>query len=319
MADTLALPHFQGRRVLITGASGFVGPHVVSLGIELGAAIGVLARRNREELRVPRFDVDITDASAVNDVIDRMRPEAIIHLAAAGVTYGSCDLNTLLRTNVLGLENVLRSAACKVPGAAVAIAGSGFEYGRLQRAARETDLLAPMSAYGVSKAAATLTARLYSDRLAITVLRLFSIYGPGERPPRLIPYVIEQALRGEAAELTPGDQVRDYTFIGDIPQGFWHALAVSPRPGSFRILNVGSGRTVTVREFVELIQGELETHGISVDLRFGARSHRDGEIPVYSPAVDQMRAALGWNPPTDIETGLRMTVASTLKEHASDR
>jgi nucleoside-diphosphate-sugar epimerase len=293
---------FRNRRVLITGATGFLGPYVVAAGLALGADMHVLAAGDGIP-GVKSWPVRVEYRRAVSEVISSIRPEGVLHLAAAGVTYGGSAIAELLTVNVTGLDCVL-AAISGVGPCPVVVAGSGFEYAPQGRALGEADGIGPVSAYGVSKAAATLTAQLYAGQMPVTLLRIFSVFGAGEREPRLLPYIVGRTMQHVPTDLTPGGQVRDYVYAGDIAECFWRTLASPPTGGKLRVLNLGSGRNTTLREFVELIASELSERGLAPSLAFGARPYRSDEMMFYAPRVERLRDILGWLPSGDITVNI---------------
>ena len=345
---------WKGGRVLVTGASGFVGRQVVKIGRRLGVEMHLFGRTSpasAKEHRHPERSAgssatgaqsrdpggplthgaeadrrgpstalhsaqddgfhagEIEDAARVAEVVAEVAPAGIIHLAAAGVSYGQTDVDAMCRMNVLGLANVLEAACQLASPPAVVCAGSGFEYAPLDRARRENDALLPNSAYGASKAAATAIASFYAARLPVTVLRPFSIYGAGEPAGRLAAYVIAKTRAGEPVDLTPAEQLRDYAEVGDVAEAFWRALAQPPAIGALRALNVGSGEVITLRAFVEAVADVLRRAGFTPDLRFGARPYRSDEMMNYTADISLLRSTLGWTPPTPLATGLARMLA----------
>jgi UDP-glucose 4-epimerase len=301
---------FASRRILITGASGFIGSQVATLGQKLGAELHILSSRQGENPGARLWRTDLGDESAVKKVVAEIRPDGVIHLAAAGVRYASGSLAGLLRTNVSGLDNLLRAVAELEHLTPVVIAGSCSEYAAQKRPITEDDPVGPLTAYGVSKASATLTAHLFSDRIPITILRPFNIYGPNELSPRLLPYIVERTLCGEPIDLTGGEQIRDYSFVTDVAGAFWLALATTPLRAGFEMLNYGSGEAITVRSFVNSIVAQLEESGYRPDIRFGSRPYRSDEAMVCVPNVTRMRAALGVTAVTPLESGVRQSLIS---------
>jgi nucleoside-diphosphate-sugar epimerase len=297
---------FCNRRVLITGATGFLGPHVVAAGLALGVDLHVL-RTGDGIPGVKSWPVRLEERRAVTEIVSRIRPEAVLHLAAAGVTYNSSSMAELLTVNVAGLDCLL-TAISEVHACPVVVAGSAYEYAPQQRAIDETDEIGPVTAYGVSKAAATLTAQMYAGRMPITLLRVFSAFGAGEREPRLLPYIVARTKEGLSTDLTPGGQVRDYVYAGDVAECFWRILATPPASAGLRVLNVGCGKTVTLREFVELIANELSERGLAASPAFGARPYRSDEVMFYVPRVERLHGILGWLPSRDIRVNIGRTI-----------
>jgi nucleoside-diphosphate-sugar epimerase len=133
-------------------------------------------------------------------------------------------------------------------------------------------------------------------------VRLFGAYGPGEAPYRLLPYLCERLRRGEAVDLTPGEQVRDFTFVQDVVDGLVRFAGVA---GAAEFVNLCSGRGVRVRDVATMA---AETLGADPELlRFGARPARGDEPTWLVGSVDRMREVLGWVPPTSLEDGIRLT------------
>lgn len=294
---------WKSGRVMVTGAGGFVGRHVVEIGRRLGAEIHAFGR-TAPGAGVEFHPGEIEDAARVADVVAQIAPAGVIHLAAAGVAYGQSDVQALCRVNALGLANVLEAASRLASPPAVVCAGSGFEYAPMERARRESDPLLPNSAYGASKAAATAIASFYASRLPVTVLRPFSIYGAGEPAGRLAAYVIAKTRAGEPVDLTPGGQLRDYAEVGDVAESFWRALSRLPGSGALRVLNVASGEVITLRAFVEAVADALRDAGFTPDLRFGARPYRGDEMMDYTAEISLLRETLDWWPSTPISAGL---------------
>jgi len=303
-AELSVLNRLRDARILVTGACGFVGRHVVELGRRIGATLHAFDASTGDLDGPVCWQGDITDQGRVREVVQQVQPRGIIHLAAAGVAYGSGNLPELLRVNCGGLAVLLEAAAEVEPRPAVVCAGSGFEYAPKDGPLSEDDPVEPNSAYGVSKAAATMVARFYATRLPITILRLFSIYGPGEREPRLVPYVIQRAKQGLPIELTPGEQLRDYTYVGDVAEAFFRVLAQAEKHSGIRLYNVSSGVVVTLRQLVEALVERLRLRGLDPEPRFGARPYRADEIMHYAADAGRWIAAFGWSPRTSLRVGL---------------
>ncbi|MDP9347871.1 MAG: NAD(P)-dependent oxidoreductase, partial [Gemmatimonadota bacterium] len=253
-------------------------------------------------------EADLREREQVFEVVRRIAPEGVLHLAAAGVSYGGEGFGEMLRTNVLGTENLLAAVDSLEGKPPMVMAGSGYEYVPQDRPIRETDPLGPTSEYGVAKAAASLCAALYARWIPVTLLRLFNVYGPGEKEPRLIPYIVRAALRGETVKLTAGEQIRDYVYVEEAAESFWRALNTSPEDATLRVLNVGMGAGVPLRGFVEQLVAVLARRGIHPRVVFGARSYRPDEPMVYAANTAQLRRTLGWSPSVSVREGLERTL-----------
>lgn len=297
------LADLKGRRVLVTGATGFVGRQVLTQGLALGVELHALSRAEQHSDDVRWWKGDLLDADAIKRVLSQVSPDGILHLAADGVAYGATRNRDVIRVNLEGMAALLDAVWHAGICPHFVSASSGFEYAPQNRPLREDDPIVPNSVYGVSKAAATQLARLYASSFPITVLRLFSLYGPGEREPRVVPYIIAQTQRGLPVELTPGEQVRDYTYVKDAAEGFWRALASTPANPAFRAWNLASGVCITLRSFLEILGHLLLERGLMPNLQFGARPYRPDELMTYAADIGLLRSMLAWSPSTSLMTG----------------
>ena len=299
--------------LLTTGGAGFIGARLVQQANTTHELHNIVNTRPAEH--GTNYHTSLSNTERVAQIITDTAPDAILHLAAAGVSRGKLDLQHMLTVNVLGLQAMLEAAASLPTPPHVVIAGSWFEYAALDvpRPFREDDALSAALPYSVSKIAASTVAEHYASRLPITILRVFSVYGVGEPLPRLAPYIVEQTLKGEPVDLTPCEQVRDYVNVDDVAAGFLRAMSHPPTDGRLRVLNLGTGRGVTLRDFVEQIGAALVTHGYQPQLNFGARPYRPTEAMHAVADVTQLQAALNWTPQTPLAEGIPATVAAHLE------
>jgi len=223
------LSAWRGQPVLVTGGTGFVGRYVLNIGAAAGAKITNVSLQATAPPGVNQVQSDIGNIETLQRLIFKLKPVAILHLAASGVAYGEDALSTALLDNVLKLEQLLELASTLKPVPQIVLAGSGAEYGPSSRPHAEDEPLEPSTSYGVSKAAASLVAGYYATRLPVTMLRLFSLYGSGERSTRLAPYIIERTICGKPVELTHCEQLRDYSCVGRCCRRFLAGF-VSPSP-----------------------------------------------------------------------------------------
>lgn len=306
-----SIARWRGKSVLITGGTGFIGRHATSWGSTMGADIHTISTGEGTGIKSCHHRVDLTNRATVFDLLRSIRPDAVIHLAGAGVAHGPGSLESILQTNVMGTTNLLDAVqACGSPP--VVMAGSGAEYAPQARPTVESDEIAPISAYGASKAAASVCARFYSRTMNIRLLRLFNVYGPGERVPRIAPYIIACAKSGVPADLTACEQVRDYAYVGDIAEALWRALA-SPMEGRLtNIFNVGTGNAMPLRAFVECLRDLLLVQGLEPTIRFGSLAYRDDEAMMYAPNVTRFKEAFHWLPTTPIQVGLQAMIDESI-------
>lgn len=296
--------------VLVTGATGFVGRPLVDLLLANGhrvAAASVAGDRLLETLPegVEGLAFDILDGDAVAEALGRLQPAAIFHLA--GLARGG-DLQRLLSVNVMGTETVLRAAHGMASPPTVILPGSAAEYGALPHGepAQETAPLRPLSPYGVSKVAQTLTALGYAWRHEVPVVvgRVFNITGPGEPATMLVGAIAEQVAAIEAGRRDPVlrvgnlDPYRDYLDIRDAVRALY-ALWQAGTPGE--IYNVCSGAAIQVRSVVERLVAQSR---VAISVEPDPERQRPSDLPYCVGVPARIRSATGWRPTLGLEVSL---------------
>ncbi|MFH0862054.1 MAG: NAD-dependent epimerase/dehydratase family protein [Candidatus Altiarchaeota archaeon] len=301
------------KRVLITGAGGFVGANLARRLIGEGYEVHTILRKETSLWRIRdilnniiRHDSDLGEARALKMIIDEAEPDHILHLAA----YGSYprtqkDQARMIGTNFLGTVNLVNAAADRSYDSFIN-AGSSSEYGIKDHPMTEDDVLEPVNMYGVTKAAATLFCRTsaVTEGKPIATLRLFSAYGPWEEPMRLVPTVIAGCLAGRDVELTSGGQTRDFIHVDDVVEAFIKAMKAKRIGGS--VLNIGSGSQHSVKEVAKRIHGLIRPDS---RLLFGRRPTPGFETECWVADNTKAKKALGWSPNLGLDEGLEGTIA----------
>jgi nucleoside-diphosphate-sugar epimerase len=317
-------------RVAVLGAGGFVGRWVARALVGAGARVALVVRDRRRAL--PLFgrlgivgdveELDLSDPSAVGELYRAVRPAVTFNLAGYGVDRSERDEATADLINGRLVGWVADAAAAwrdgQWPGPAVVHTGSGAEYGPIAGEFTEDAEPGPRTLYGRTKLAGT---RLLAEcaarrRLPSVTARLFTVYGPGEHPGRLLPSLLAAARAGEPLSLTGGEQRRDFTYVEDVAEGLLRLGAAGCRPGE--TLNLATGTLQSVRQFAEQaadILGMPRGH-----LRFGALPLRGDEVAYPEVPVARLRELTGWSPPTGVAGGIRRTleVARRLGGDADD-
>ena len=305
------LAGLAGTRVLVTGGTGFLGEHVLRLGQAAGAHLWNLGSREGVVRGVNYLIGDLRDRTAIEQALDTARPAIVVHLAIAGGTYGSADFAEMMAVNVVGTDT-LTSAMIQRGGMQLVATGTAYEYAERAEPLTEDTPLGPSNPYSITKAAASLVLGFHARELPTSLLRIFNAYGPGERDPRLLPFLVNQVREGRHVDVTACEQVRDFLYIAEAAEAVWRAALRPVEAGALRVLNVGTGKGVPLRRFVDLIVENLRRHGLNPDIRFGARPYRPGEAMHVVADVTRLRSTLGWLPSLPLETGVQRAVDSIL-------
>jgi nucleoside-diphosphate-sugar epimerase len=297
-----------GGRLLVTGASGFIGASLVRRLVAAGRAVHVLLRPGPPPARLAGLEgkyvthyADLRDGDAVRTAVVSCQPETVYHLAAHGTRPGQSDRTAILASNFLGTAHLL-DALDGHNYRAFVHAGSSSEYGPMDRPMREDDPPRPRTDYGVAKAAATLLcqAQAHRGRPVVTV-RIFSAYGPFEDPNRLASAVMAACLSGDLPRVTQGDQPRDWIYVDDVLD-LLVAAAVTPRVEG-GVLHAGTGRRQSVRDLVEAIVAACPVgHRPPI---YGACPPRPDEPAVWVADVTRTTALTGWAPRVGLAEGTR--------------
>ena len=290
LLDLTAAAPFAGQRILVTGASGFLGWQVVRQGLAAGVEVHTLGRSAGPE-GAAFHAADLTAAGEIAAIVEQCKPTAVIHCAAPGVARGSLGFAEMLAVTAGGTAALLAACAIQSKRPRVVLVGSGFEYAPASRPVDEDWPLEPApQSYGAAKVAATRVATEFAGQLPIALLRPFHIYGAGEAERRLGPFIIAEARRGARIALTGCEQQRDFLHVDDCAAMLWDGLArLGDEPG-LAIRNLGSGQPIALREFVESTVAELSHRGIQADCALGVLPYRDGEPMVSLPDLARWTA-----------------------------
>jgi UDP-glucuronate 4-epimerase len=310
-------------KLIVTGAAGFIGSHVVERLLARGhQVVGIdnfdpfydpaVKRGNlAAALASPGFrlvEADIRDAAALQAAAraaDGEGADAVVHLAArAGVRPSIAEPLLYSQVNVDGTVAVLELA--RALGAARFVFGSSSSvYGNNPRVPfAETDPVeAPISPYAATKRAGELVCHTYAHLygLSVACLRFFTVYGPRQRPDLAIHAFARRMARGEPVPLFgDGTSERDYTYVDDIVQGVEGAVRFTgEHPGAFEVFNLGESRTVPLLRLVELLGAAL-----GVEPRIEWRPAQPGDVVRTYADVGKARRMLGYAPAVAVEEGI---------------
>jgi UDP-glucuronate 4-epimerase len=322
------------KKILITGAAGFIGFHLTQKLIHLGYAVTGIDNLNDyydvslKEARLnilkslSDFDfkeVELADASAINQLFAESAFSAVVNLAAqAGVRYSLINPHAYLESNLHGFLNILEACRHNKTGHLI-YASSSSVYGanRKMPFSVHHNVDHPISLYAASKKANELMAHTYSAlyNLPTTGLRFFTVYGPFGRPDMALFLFTKAILEGKPIDVyNHGKMRRDFTYVDDIvesiarlipkvpePDPEWSGL--KPDPASsfapYRVYNIGNNKPVELLKFIETIEEKLGKKAIKNFMPI-----QDGDVPETYADVEDLMREVDFKPSTPIEVGI---------------
>lgn len=304
----------EGERIVVTGASGTLGHHLLEQLSQLRGAmvLALIRKQSRAPKSYPSVltaRVDLFDKNALTDLLNRYKPTCVLHCAASGMQFPKPQWFDLIRFNVDVSLNLCECVSF-TPGCRFVFVSSGIAYREKARPLRESDPLDTPQPYGASKAAADILMRSAAAEFGVplTVVRPFSFTGLGDDGTRLFPTLLRAAAEGRPFDLSPGDQVRDHCSGRDIAEGILRtALPQNGPTNPSMIYNFGSGRSVPLRALLEEICEQL---GLQVELNFGARGYAPFEPMHLVADIERAKRELCWQP--------RQTLAHAVWELAQE-
>lgn len=290
-------------KVLITGANGYIGSNLVSALQKEGSFELHLAARARIVSPHKSYVFDITDFAALERVVNSVKPEIVVHLAATGFNYAKKEAFE-------ELVNVNFTSTCKLARMCQALPGfqkfvyltTYMECQGSKNAIASDGPLAPQSEYALSKSFSTSLLECLSRKgeLNANVLRIFSVYGSGDRKFRFIPSLFEALQNNRVVETTSLKQKRDFVLIDDVVQAIICSMKKGKTPRT--TYNIGHGKATALLDVALKIQ-ELYPKSKG-EIRIGAKPDRQGEAPVYFADISKTKSDLGWAPECGIDEGL---------------
>jgi nucleoside-diphosphate-sugar epimerase len=304
----------DNKKILITGATGFVGANLLRQLIDGKNDIHIIIRSTSNLWRINDIInkvntqiYDLTNRESVEELVLKIKPQIIFHLAVYGGYQFQKESLKIINTNLLGTINLL-DACCKIGFECFINTGSSSEYGLKNKPMSEDDLLEPINDYGIAKAAATLYCQAIGRRknLPIFTLRLFSPYGYYEEPTRLIPYLIISCLKKNDLNLANPYAVRDFNFIEDVIDAYVKTYNNKENIFPGDIFNLGNAEQRSVQEVFELIK---KLTGYKKEPHWGKAKLRDSDnAKVWIANNNKIKKIIEWKPQHNIENGLKKTI-----------
>jgi nucleoside-diphosphate-sugar epimerase len=292
---SVANAKLEGSTVLVTGANGFLGRHLISRLAGLGANVHAVSRSVPVQKGQARwYQENVANADAIRALFAQLRPDIVYQLSSAGV--GGQNLEYVLATFGNDLQPTVNTL--------VAAREYGCRRIIITRSLDEPDHSAPSSPYAAAKAASGIYGRMFHELygLPVVMLRPFMTYGPGQKDHKVIPYAIRSMLNGQAPVLTSGTRLVDWVYVDDVIEAFVAAAVVPDAAG--QEIDLGSGSLVSIRDVVERIHDMLPG---APPAQFGSLADRVNERTRQAD-LSLAQSALGWAPSTPLHDGLSKTI-----------
>lgn len=302
----------MGLKVLVTGATGFIGSNLVRKLIENNFEVYILLRTNSTlgTKRVDKYSKVKKIYGDSKELISKAKElpmfDICYNLASYGVDYRQQDLDNILDGNIKFTLDIIEF--CSLNKTKLLIhTGSCFEYGINEvDLLNESEFINPQSVYGSAKAASVIMGNTYAklkDVKMITV-RPFGIYGINEGMHKLIPSIIKAVIKNESMKLTEGMQIRDYLYIDDLLDAYIK-LSTNDNIKPYEIFNVCSSKETTIRDIVREI---CEIANVDIDIfKFGEIPYRKSEVMRFVGDNSKILNQVNWSPKYSLREGLKLT------------
>lgn len=301
--------NFANKRILITGAAGFIGRNLLSSLQKSGATLASMEQKSVPSLALSQqFLGDITDRNFVNASLRAFAPHAILHLAAFRQRNSEFEsFEEAIRINLMGSLNVFTAARHLPSLEHTVVLGTGEEYGAGTHPFEESQREEPVSAYSYSKLCMTKLSEVLSllGHLSVTVLRPSLAYGPEQASDMFLPALISSLHKNREFPMSPGEQTRDFLYVEDLVEAMLASLQNEKCKG--QTINVASGNACTLKDLALKVERMMGKSGL---VQFGKVPYRKQDIMNYQMSTEKAHELLGWRAKTQLDDGLRKTIAS---------
>ena len=292
------------KRVLVTGATGFIGHFTLPLLLEKGYEVHAVSSQPVAESKPGCFwhNTNLLDTEQASDLLTRISPTHMLHLAwytepgkywtsPANIQWVQSSLNLLNSFQQNGGQRIVFAGTC---------AEYDWNYSLYSEYATPTS---PSTLYGSSKHALQLIVNSFSRDTEISSAwgRIFYVFGPGERPERLIPFVIKSLLKKKVAPCSKGDQIRDFLYVEDMASAFV-SLLDSNIEG---VINMGSGDPISLAEIVHSIAKKLNGEDLA---QLGKVPTAKNDPPRIVADINRLKKEVNWQPHHSLDEGLNKTI-----------
>ena len=313
--------NWENKKVLVTGAGGFIGSHLTELLVELGARVTAFVRYNsrndsgfledfsdKTKGRLTVFYGDLQELNTVEEAVKGQR--VVFHLGALpGIPYSYLHPYEVFQSNTMGTLNVLTALRHSDSIEKIVLTSTSEVYGTARYVPMdENHPLQAQSPYAASKIAADKIGESFqkSFGMPVAIARPFNAYGPRQSTRAVIPTIITQALTQKSIRLGETATTRDFTFVQDTARGFVKIAETAAAVGE--VINIGTGREISIGDLAKKV---IELAGRRVKIQTDRKRLRPGKSEVYRLLADTSKARriLKWQPEFTLEEGLKRTMS----------
>jgi len=293
---------WPGKRVLVTGGTGFIGFHLCHKLLSLGSEVWSVSLQANNQLPAPRLHVqeeDVSQPGAAQALLKEIKPEIIFHLAS--YVTGIRDSRAVIPTFEANVSSTVYLLAAAAEGQCERI----VMVGSMEEPATDTPKTVPGSPYAVAKWTASAYGSLFFNLYSTPIInaRLFMVYGPGQQDrTKIIPYTILSLLKQESPQFSSGRRLIDWVYVSDVVDGL---IACAEAPGAVgQTVDIGTGVLLATKDVMEKISAVVDP---TIPLGFGRLPDRPFE---HERAADltQTTARINWAPQVSLAEGLEKTI-----------
>lgn len=314
---------WNNKHVLVTGATGFIGSHLVNRLVKEGAHVSALLMpecdpRSIKSLlkHIKIIRADIADLDSLKTALALEKPAIVFHLAASVDARRDWEcVPLMIENNLVGTANLIQVLKDLQIELMINI-GSSEEYGSTLAPQSENSRELPVSPYSFSKVCAVYLCQMAARAFNFPVVtaRLFPVYGPGQDAGMFIPSAIIKLLNGQEFKMSQGEAIREFNYVDDVVEGLIRLPAAGDGIiGS--VINIGNGIPYKIIEVVDIIKTLIRDSG---RIQVGALPYRAGEVMESYCDNSMMKRLTGWESRFSLEEGLRLTVQGYRNELSAE-
>lgn len=303
----------ENKKILVTGATGFIGTNLVRELVEDESNSIFIVLRNASDTwrindvlkKVKVIYCDLNNYVDIKKIVEEIKPNIIYHCVNYGGFPNEKDFNLIINTNIVSTINLINSCLDQDFDAFINLSSSS-EYGFKDKPMNEEDKLEPINDYGISKVTSTIYANNFGKihKKPIVTVRLFSPFGYYESKERLFPSLLLNILEGVPPKLANPNSARDFIFIEDVVQ-FLLELSEKAKRHCGEIFNLANGKQYTVKEVADLA---IKLSGKNLNAEYGSVEGRKYDTPIWVADMNKTFKNFKWKPKYSLEEGLKKTI-----------